>query len=337
MEKSGITKNIQAYLDSVDDNRGNHVVTDLNEINMGWETELFTFQHRFNEDNHQRAEDLVLRVFSGESAANKAVKEFNLMKKLLMVGYPVPPVYHIDESGDVIGKPFIIMKRINGKTLDDAYKDESVEVIMKGVSRLMRLFVRLHSIDVSVFRGESYLSSRDSIERQIGFFESVRDNAAPWMAPVLDWIYENKPSDTSEYQSICHMDFHGMNVMIDSDDRSYVIDWGASGIADSRLDLAWTVLLYTTFGGSIFYNPLIDTYREMGGRIESLKFFEVVAAARRISDLMSVISNDGSTGLKPDVLKLMREQKDHFIKVHDFLEERTGIRLVELDAFLADF
>ncbi len=337
MKKSGIAEKIEAYLGSVNDNRVNHVVRDLNEINMGWETELFTFQHRFEEDNHTKTEDLVLRIFSGDNAAQKAVKEFNLMQKLFEVGYPVPPVYFIDVSGEVIGKCFIIMKRIVGKTLDDTYRNESLDVLMEGVSRLMGLFVRLHGIDVSVFRDEPYLSSSDSIEAQIRFFESVRDSAAPWMAPVLDWIYENKPGDTSEHQSICHMDFHGMNVMIDESDQSFVIDWGASGIGDSRLDLAWTLLLYTTFGGSMYYTPLIETYREKGGKTGSLEFFEVMAAARRVSDLMKVTMGDGSTGLRPDVLKLMREQKTHFIKVHDFLEERTGIRLVELDAFLAGF
>ena len=133
------------------------------------------------------------------------------------------------------------------------------------------------------------------------------------------------------------MDYHGMNVMIDQNDRSYVIDWGASRIGDSRLDLGWTILLYNTFGGSMFRAPLIEAYEEKGGKIGSLEFFEVMAATRRIIDLINVTGGSGSVGLKPDVLESMRDSKDHFIKVHDFLEERTGIRLKELDKLLAEF
>ncbi len=61
-----------------------------------------------------------------------------------------------------------------------------------------------------------------------------------------------------------------------------------------------------------------------------------MATARRITDLVKTIGG-GSAGLRSDVVDLMRDQREHFIKVHDFLEERTGIRLKELDELLASF
>ena len=337
MEITGLPKKLEAYLDAQDKHRKDHTVKNIAEINMGWETELFTFETHFTEDNTSGQEDLVLRVFSGDSATRKASKEFNLMKRLDKVGYPVPPVYHIETSGDILGKPFIIMKRIIGKTLDATYQNESEEVLREGISGLMGLFVELHSLDISEFMGGSHLSSDDSIQNLVEYYEDAIESLAPWMSPVLDWINENLPSDTSEYQSLCHMDYHGMNVMIDQNDRSYVIDWGASRIGDSRLDLGWTILLYNTFGGSMFRAPLIEAYEEKGGKIGSLEFFEVMAATRRIIDLINVTGGSGSVGLKPDVLESMRDSKDHFLKVHDFLEERTGIRLKELDKLLAEF
>ena len=61
---------------------------------------------------------MVLRVFSGDNAGRKARKEFNLMRRLHEVTYPVPEVYSHEETGDTLGKPFILMERIMGKTLD---------------------------------------------------------------------------------------------------------------------------------------------------------------------------------------------------------------------------
>ncbi len=87
----------------------------------------------------------------------------------------------------------------------------------------------------------------------------------------------------------------------------------------------------------MFRASIIEVYEGLSGeRIESLEFFEVLATARRIIDLVKTVGG-GSAGLKPDVVNLMRDQRVHFIKVHDFLEERTGIRLVELDDLLASF
>jgi len=201
----------------------------------------------------------------------------------------------------------------------------------------MQLFVQLHGLDVSEFKDVPNLSFSDSVQTYLSHFRDVRDRLAPWMTPVIDWITENMPGEAPGYRSLCHMDYHGMNVMLDEDDRPYVIDWGASRIGDPRLDMAWTVLLYSTFGGSAFRAPLIETYVNLGGRLECLEFFEVVAATRRITDLIKVTADSDSAGLKPDVVEMMRESKDHFGRVHDFLEERTGIRLAELDELLRSF
>ena len=336
MEIPGLAEKLVEYLDSENMHRTNHAVKNISEINMGWETELFTFESAFKEGDAQGHEDLVLRVFSGDNAASKASKEFYLMKRLDEAGYPVPPVYYLETSGDVIGKPFIIMKRIMGKTLDASYQNETEEILREGISRLMSLFADLHRLDPSVFMEVPSLPAFQSIQDIIDYYEKSKTQA-PWMSPLLDWIKANKPSESQEYLSLCHMDYHGMNVMIDEQNQSKVIDWGASMICDSRMDLAWTILLYNTFGGSMFRAPLIETYENLGGKTGSLEFFEVVAATRRIDDFVNVTAGSDSAGLKPDVLDLMKAQKDHFLKVHDFLEERTGFRLSKLDELLASF
>lgn len=307
-------------------------VSELNEINMGWETELFTF--KASHDGQQ--ENLVLRIFSGENAGDKATKEYYLMSRLSEVGYPVPNVYNIDVSGGILGKSFLIMERIMGTTLEAVYRDTPLEKVQQGIHRLIGLFVELHQLDVSVFSDLpklSKISYRDSIRR---YHEACKKNI-PWLKPVIDWLYKHQPEYYDEYLAVCHNDYHGMNVMLDQQDNPYVIDWGASNISDSRTDLAWTILLYTTFGGPMYRAPLIETYSDLGGKVDDLDFFEVLAATRRIVDLGSVVFGSGSYGLKPDVLNLMREQREHYSKVHDFLEERTGIRLKEFDSLLASF
>ena len=336
MEIPDLAEKLVEYLDSENEHQTNHTVKNINEINMGWETELFTFESNFQEGDAKGHEDLVLRVFSGDNAATKSSKEFYLMKRLDETGYPVPPVYYLETSGGVIGKPFLIMKRIMGKTLDASFQNETEEGFRDGISRLMSLLADLHSLDTSVFMEVPYLPAFQSIQDIIDYYDKSKAQV-PWMSPLLDWIKANKPSESQEYLSLCHMDYHGMNVMIDEQNQSFVIDWGASMICDSRMDLAWTILLYNTFGGSMFREPLIETYENLGGKTGSMKFFEVLAATRRIADFMNVTSGSSAAGLKPDVLDLMKAQKDHFLKVHDFLEERTGIRLNKLDEILASF
>ena len=337
MEIPDLSEKLEEYLDSKNTHRAPHKVENIAEINMGWETELYTFESHFAENCTEMKEDLVVRIFSGENSIKKASKEFYLMNKLDNIGYPVPPVYHLETCSDVIGKPFIIMKRIMGKTLDESYRNETPEQLKAGMLRLMELFAKLHRIDASEFKDSEYLISEDSIQYYIDYFKESRDEHAPWMSPVIDWLTENTPNDTAEYQSVIHLDYHGMNVMVDEQDNCFVIDWGSSKVGDSRLDLGWTLLLYNTFGGSMFHTPLIEAYENYGGKTQGLRFFEVMAAARRIMDCVNVLDDKSAGGLRPDVVELMKREKAHFLKVHDFLEDRTGIRLAEFDKILSGF
>jgi aminoglycoside phosphotransferase (APT) family kinase protein len=329
MKGQELASALEKYLDSQNKQRASYKVSDLNEVNMGWETELFTFKASHSDD----VEDLVLRVFSGEGDAEKASKEFNLMRRLEEVGYPVPPVYYMELSDDVIGKPFILMRRVMGETLDVSYRSDDPEVTKKGIMMLMGLFVNLHELDSSGFKDVSNLQEID-FEYYLDYLKSVMDSYAPWLAPVVDWLDENKPAEKGK--SLCHLDYHGMNVMVE-EGKPYVIDWGASMICDKRMDLAWTLLLYTTFGGSQYHEPLLSTYELLSGeKVEALMYFEVAAATRRITDMVKTFGG-GSAGLRSDVVELMKQQREHFARVHDFLEARVGFRLREFDALLASF
>ncbi|MBD3172702.1 phosphotransferase [Candidatus Bathyarchaeota archaeon] len=329
MDINSLTQSLEAYLEN-ETGVECHVI-DLEEVNLGWETELFTF--RSNGRGEQR--NLVLRVFSGDQADEKVVKEYNLMRKLGEVGYPVPSVYHLDASAEVIGKPFIIMERVIGETLEASYHKGSKEEMEEEITRLIRLLVDLHKLDISQFSKLPNLSII-TIENLVGKFDVISKAHAPWLSPVIDWLRKNKPM-TSDNYALCHNDYHGLNVILDKDDNPYVIDWGAAGICDPRFDLAWTILLYTTFSDPLFRAPIIKIYNQLDGKTDYLEYFEVLAATRRITDLVSVTSGGSEHGLKPEALEMMRNSRTHYIKVHDFLTERTGYRLKEFDELLESY
>lgn len=252
------------------------------------------------------------------------------MRKLNDVGYPVPRVYSHEMSGETIGKPFILMERILGKTLDATYRNETPEELQKGLGRLIMLLVCLHRLDITPFKDIPELPCHDDhIQDNLDWYWRSAQEQLSWMKPVVDWLKERKPYIVSVPQSLLHMDYHGMNVMLREDDSEAVIDWGASSIGDYRMDLGWTMLLYTTFGGDMFRDPILAEYTEYSGRkVEDIEYFEVMASARRIIDFAVTMKGDvGQVGLKPEVVEMMKESKDHYHRVHDVLTARTGIKL----------
>ncbi len=340
MNKQTLAKQLVTHLKQLYRDRTSVSVASLEEINMGWETELYTFEVDSRKNGDHIKEHRVLRVFQGDGAGHKSAKEYYLMRKLDEAGYPVPKVYSHEESGGTIGKPFIIMERILGTTLDDAYRNENPEELQRGLNRLIRLFVRLHRLDVIPFKGITELPCHDDpVQDNIDWYRRTAEGQIKWLKPVVDWLTERKQYIEPVHQSVVHMDYHGMNVMLREDGSEAVIDWGASRIGDHRMDLGWTLLLYTTFGGDVYRDPILSLYGEHSGRpVADIEYFEVMAAARRIIDLVAAMEDGSdSVGLKPDVVEMMKESKEHYHRVHDVLSERTGIKLDEFSEMLNKF
>ncbi len=330
MNAQRLAEQLSAYLESINPERSSVSVTGIEEINMGWETELYTFEVRSTINGEQVNERRVLRVFQGDGAGRKSAKEYNLMRKLDMVGYPVPRVYDHEGSGMIIEKPFILMERVLGKTLDETYRNESPEELRRGVDRLMTLFDRLHRLDVAPFKDIVDLPCHDDhIRDSLDWYKRTAQGRLMWLRPVVDWLKEREPCIDRVPQSLVHMDYHGMNVMLREDGSEAVIDWGASRIGDHRMDLGWTLLLYTTFGGEVYRAPILASYSEHSGRIvEAVEFFEVMAATRRIIDFATAMEGGAdSVGLMPEVVDMMKTSKEHYRRVHGLLEDRTGVRL----------
>ena len=332
MNERRLTERLITYLESLYPERSEISVTNLAEIKMGWETELYTLEVDSTKDGDQIKEHRVLRVFQGDNAGRKSAKEYSLMRKLGEVGYPVPLVYSHEVSGAAIGKPFILMERILGTTLDAAYRNETPEELQKGLTHLIRLFVRLHRLDVTTFKDVPDLPCHDDhVQDNLEWYGRTAQEQLSWLKPVVGWLTERKPHIDLVPLSLLHMDYHGMNVMLREDDSEAVIDWSASRIGDHRMDLGWTMLLYTTFGGEMFRDPILAIYTEHSGvEVTDIEYFEVMAATRRIIDFAKTMEGDvDSVGLKPEVVEMMKESKEHYQRVHGVLTARTGIRLDE--------
>src|SRR5689334_10085921 len=82
-------------------------VTDFTPIADGWETEVYAF-------TLNTGEKLILRMYPGGSAAEKCAREFRVMQYLDGTGYPVPEVLLHTIDPTTTGKPFLIMRFIDG-------------------------------------------------------------------------------------------------------------------------------------------------------------------------------------------------------------------------------
>jgi aminoglycoside phosphotransferase (APT) family kinase protein len=63
---------------------------------------------------------------------------------------------------------------------------------------------------------------------------------------ALGWLKAHKGTVMEEDVSLCHHDFHPLNIMIDDDERVAVLDWPGAALGDRHSDVASTLVLLRT-------------------------------------------------------------------------------------------
>jgi aminoglycoside phosphotransferase (APT) family kinase protein len=326
------------YLQTIYSEKTDIRIDNLQNITSGWETEIRSFDLRWSENGQEHLQELVVRIYPGVTAVPKAEKEANFMKGVSELGYPVPIVHLVETNASHLGQPFMIMDRIDGGTLDDRLHEDTE----RWTAEFHRLFVNLHQLDWKRIHPnpESIPSDDPYYYINVTLFdqkEQLKRFRKPELLPVVEWMKERVVDVPCKKLSIVHRDFHTFNILVDEDENSYVIDWGAAGVADFRTDLAWTLLLNYAYDSRERRNSILKGYESALGReVEQIEFFEVLAALRRLIDVTSSFDMGGAErGLRPEAVEMMKETAGHIVRVRDRLEELTGIRIPEIDQFIS--
>lgn len=242
---SDIQVGLSAFYAAAFPSREHVRICDVIKIGEGWESEICGFRMEHEQAGERMSEDLILRIYQGDRAAQKAAREFNGMRRLHQEGFPVPRVSQLVTENSPFGKPFVIMDRIVGRTMADVLAESSQARMLQLLNCFCEMFVQLHALDWRPFVSDPapyetvgpislWLSGRRE------FIHQLRVDA---FDPVFDWLGERRSEVPCERLAVIHGDYHPYNVLVRDDGVAFVIDWTNIRVSDFRFDLAWTLLL----------------------------------------------------------------------------------------------
>ena len=313
-----------------------HVIA-LTHISDGWENDVYSFMVEHDDGRDER----ILRIYPGDNAAVKSVREFNGMRQLFVQGYAVPEVFILENDLAWFGKSFVIMQKIDGKLMGVVERDATPERRQVLLTQFCQLFVDLHCLDVSAFLPPQAPPTLDDP------FWFVRRTLQEWRTliaavghnefdPIMDWLEERMTGVPCQQHAVLHGDFHALNILINRAGEPFVIDWTNIAVGDFRFDLAWTLLLHGLYGGAGERERILREYQRIaGGAVEDLAFFDMMALTKRLASVViSIADGAEKMGMRPETVAIMKQEKEKLVVMTARLKEHTGITLPEVERLI---
>ena len=239
---------------------------------------------------------LVLRTAAptGVPASLDRLQEFAVLRAAFAAGVTVPEPLFASEDLAIFGKPFFIMRRVNGtaaahRITRDPVLDPGLPAIAE---RLGRELARIHTIrlprpDLGFLAPYERVGPAQQIE---GFRAYLDRHSAP--RPVLEWgnrwLETHLPPRTEPV--LCHHDYRTGNYMLDGTTLTGILDWEFAGWGDPHEDIGWFCCKGWRFarldreaGGIADRAPFYRGYERESGRTidpQRVFFWEVLASVR---------------------------------------------------------
>jgi len=184
-------------------------------------------------------------------SAHQVDREFRVQKALSEAGYPVAKQFLYSDNREIVGTPFYVMERMQGRVFKDtSLPGCSPEHRAEMYKSLAETLAQLHTFSPAELGLEDFGRPGDWYRRQFkrwsrNFFET-QTQAMPAMQPLMEWLDAHMPEDNET--SIAHGDYRMGNVMFHPTEPRVVavFDWEISTLGHPLGDLAYCAILYGT-------------------------------------------------------------------------------------------
>ncbi|NMH98226.1 phosphotransferase family protein [Pseudonocardia sp. K10HN5] len=223
--------------------------------------------------------------------------EFGLLRRLVDTPVPSPVVHWLDDSGEHLLRPTMIVERYEGAAHRAVLR--SADPLRLGADRqralaerLCEVLATLHLVDVDAtgIRGDLEDPGPDPADHELTRWERELDaqelEPQPALRAAAAWLRDHLPPRPAR-TVVVHGDFRPANVLVHSGELALLLDWELAHLGDPLDDLGWyTTPLYARehfIPGSWEVEDFLRRYTERTGievDRDALVFWQVMSAFR---------------------------------------------------------
>lgn len=183
--------------------------------------------------------DPVLNAYIHDEDLRKCVREFQVLRSLGRVGFPVPEVFLCECDSRFLGYPFVIMQK--------------EEVVQKSINELVDGFAstlaNLHNLKVAelgitVLRPpeDEYAFARRwpiHFKHNLNLETKHDKKLKKDFNLAIRWLNSNVSNNYCPQYCLVHGDYHPGNICVTTDSRMIVLDWDSIEIGDPAYDVGY--------------------------------------------------------------------------------------------------
>jgi hypothetical protein len=220
-------------------------VLDLTKI--GGSNHVYSFELSYGEGSIKQRQNLILKAYTENidpvlrswnpsRVEERCWTEFQVLKSLKRVGFPVPEVYLCERSSSYFGFPFIITS-----------KAEQVKDSINAIDCWAATLAHLHNLSLEELSIQGLRSPRDGYAfaksfpiryRQFLTLASKHDRKLKkYFELAVNWLKSNETYNYCSKYCLIHGDYHPGNIFVTENSGLIVIDWDTVKIGDPAFDV----------------------------------------------------------------------------------------------------
>jgi aminoglycoside phosphotransferase (APT) family kinase protein len=210
----------------------------LSRIPGGYETATYRFT--LDSAPSELSGTLVLRLYPEFYGTRNAIWESTVQNELIGEGYPVAQVHIVCTDMSILGGAFFIMDHLPGQLLAVAPPESVPELLGEA-------HADLHNIDptplIKALDDKGIAEYDYRLSSRLDWLGDKAE-ALPWLRRAVTWLLEHRPPEP-EHLSVCHGDFHPLNILYADGKVTGVLDWPGFTVTDPVFDVANSIVIIT--------------------------------------------------------------------------------------------
>jgi aminoglycoside phosphotransferase (APT) family kinase protein len=234
-----------------------------------------------------------------------AADEFKLLQTLRSAGLPVPIPYHLDQSDEILGRPYIVVEYVEGAT--EFAPADLPDFIAQTAAQL----AQIHGVN-DANEKLSFLPKLDEIYAQRFRLRSAKVDDSIGEGRIREVLETVWPLSQLNNSVLLHGDFWPGNILWRDGHLVAVIDWEDAKLGDPVADLANTRLEILWVFGIDAMHSFTEHYQQHQSTVTTidyanLPYWDLCAALRPAFKISEWAGNDEAKA------KSMRERHRIFV------------------------